>query len=261
MGIEIHTTADFPPDIFGALAKHGNGFEIFVSTQCETDGHRRFTISHELGHYFIEGHVDELLGAKVVAPSIGGNYRKQKDPIEVEADAFASELLMPQPLASKFTRHLPVSITSVRALADRFVVSLSAAAVRFTMLSDAPCVAILSREGAIEWLSPSASLQGHGWISRSLRGEWIPRGSGTSRLYRDKERVAAGKQDSDVSSLSVWFDGAPDVEATDECIGLGRYGRVLTLVSCPDLPSPEDVSDDEEPGDWRDALRTYRLGP
>src|SRR5690349_1578475 len=50
----------FPAGVFGALWRAGNDFGIVVSNACPTMGHRRFTLAHELGHYHIEGHVEQL---------------------------------------------------------------------------------------------------------------------------------------------------------------------------------------------------------
>src|ERR1043166_9084656 len=52
-----------PPPAFGALYKEGNSFRIMVSNTCPNEGFRRFTISHELGHLFLDGHLDELFEA------------------------------------------------------------------------------------------------------------------------------------------------------------------------------------------------------
>jgi hypothetical protein len=40
--------------------------------------------------------------------------------------------------------------------------------------------------------------------------------------------------------LDDWFDG-PDTEISEEVIGLGEYGRTLTVLRAESLPDPEDV--------------------
>lgn len=66
--------------------------------------------------------------------------------------------------------------------------------------------------------------------------------------------------------MCEWFDGAPaGVEVCEDALGLGAYGRVLTVLHLPDVPDPEELdegaaSGEEGSGDWRDALRGYRLG-
>ena len=65
--------------------------------------------------------------------------------------------------------------------------------------------------------------------------------------------------------LSEWFEGSPDVSLGEEAMGLGGYGRVLTLLTCDSLPDADDweergeQSSDHKP-DWRDAMRPYHLG-
>lgn len=241
--VAVQTRSDFPPDVYGALARHGNRFTILVSRACPTEGHRRFTICHELGHYHLEGHVEALFSSADVAFSRGGNYRG-KDPYEVEADAFASELLMPEALARPVVERLVPGIEAVRTIAEQFGVSLSAAAIRLAMLSTEPCAAILCHNRTVEWVSFSQAFDGHSWTPRHRRGDWAPRGSGTYALARDPDRVLAGDEESGSVLLCEWFEGAPTVEATDECVGLGPYARVLTILSCPDLPPAEDETED-----------------
>lgn len=64
--------------------------------------------------------------------------------------------------------------------------------------------------------------------------------------------------------LSEWFEGSPHVSLGEEAMGLGGYGRVLTLLTCDSLPDADDWEDrggqasDDKP-DWRDAMRPYHL--
>src|SRR5215211_6768769 len=55
------TSTGFPPNAYGALVKvSANIFCIMLATHCPNSGHRRFTIGHELGHYFLPGHLEVL---------------------------------------------------------------------------------------------------------------------------------------------------------------------------------------------------------
>ena len=63
------------------------------------------------------------------------------------------------------------------------------------------------------------------------------------------------------------FEGAPsELEATEEVVGLGSYGRTLTILHTPDLLDPEDLEEEtfsseaSRTGDWKDALRGFNLG-
>lgn len=53
-----------PPelDISGYLMQVGNSFGIGYSTAIRSVGFQNFTVSHELGHYFIDDHPAAILG-------------------------------------------------------------------------------------------------------------------------------------------------------------------------------------------------------
>jgi Zn-dependent peptidase ImmA (M78 family) len=83
------------PGMFGCLMKVGDKFGIFYSDRFSSDGFRRFTVAHELGHYFLPGHIEYLFSQ--------GNERHESesgfisdDRYEREADSFAAALLMPE---------------------------------------------------------------------------------------------------------------------------------------------------------------------
>ncbi len=265
-GLSFEQRQGFPPTVFGALFRSGSQFGIVISTACPTEGHRRFTVAHELGHYQLPGHADRLFASGgELALSMAGHFRSQKDPFEVEADLFASELLMPGRLVKPLVQRLVRGIAAVQTLATRFDTSLSAAAIRYSQIADVPTVVLVSKDGVVEWAATSPALWSHRWAKRSWRGDWAPRGSGTRRLSTAPDRVSNGAADGSTMLLCEWLEGAPgDVEAEEEALGLGSYGRVLTVISAADLRDVDDCEEEEteseEERDWRSALRPYRLG-
>ena len=80
--------------ISGFLMRAGDDFGIGYSTAIQNEGFINFTIAHELGHYFLSGHVEAVIGY-----GSGIHYSESgfisNDMHEREADAFAVELLMP----------------------------------------------------------------------------------------------------------------------------------------------------------------------
>lgn len=263
----------FPDGVYGALWRSGNAFGIIVSNDCPTAGHRRFTLAHELGHYHLDGHVDQLFrGGDGLAPSLGGHFRGRKDPMEVEADAFAGELLVPTAFARSLLAGAPVGMHAVIRLRDAFDVSLSCAAIRLAQLADEPLVVVLSKNGVVEWTARSEAFWAQGgWARRSWKQEWIPRRSGTRRLASDAARRRAGADDGSELLVCEWCEGAPpSAVAVEEAVGLGTYDRVLTVLRFPDLPDADAAylraqreeceawDDAGRPGDWRSGLRSYR---
>lgn len=265
-GLEIEEWERFPEGCYGALIRNGNTYHIAVSAACPTPGHRRFTLAHEIAHYRIEGHVEGLGWNGPIALSMGGHYRSRKDPIEVEADHFASELLMPARFVRPLVEAIPPSLAAVRDLARQFETSVSCAAIRFVGLSPEPVIVVLSRDRVIEWTAFSRHFDSLSWNRfRSWKGEWAPRGSATLRLVGDPQAVLLGTEDSEAGLLCEWFEGAPRaLELLEEAVGLGRFGRVLTVLTCPDFPeldaAEEEGYEDDEEQDWKSPLRGYRLG-
>jgi Zn-dependent peptidase ImmA (M78 family) len=258
----------FPEGVYGALFRSGNQFGIIVSTSCPGDGHRRFTIAHELGHYHIPGHVERLFPrGDGIVPSLGGHFRGRKDPVEVEADCFANELLMPERLVRPLIRHVGDGLAAIRALEEQFRTSMSAAAIRFSAITSDPVAVVVSYHGVVEWTARSPALWAYGWARQALKKEWAPKGSATRRLGLAPDRVRRGECDDHSGLLCEWFSDAPDsAEVVEEAVGLGAFGRVLTVLSAGELPdADEEFAEDEQRDDgrshdWRDALRPYHLG-
>lgn len=95
-------------------------------------------------------------------------------------------------------------------------------------------------------------LQAHvGWARPLIRNAKVPADSATWRLSEDKQAILRGGEDSDSASASDWFSGAiGKASLTEEVIGLGRFGRTLTLLTLENAEADEDEDSArwEEPG-------------
>ena len=59
---------------------------------------------------------------------------------------------------------------------------------------------------------------------------------------RAVERRQVVTEDSDAAGIELWFpDCEPGGELVEESVGLGRYGRILTILSTTELPDFEDA--------------------
>lgn len=268
LGLSVHDIPSFSSHCFGALSLVDGKFRILVSEACPTVGHRRFTVSHEVGHAAIDGHVDAMQwvvqGSEKTAFS-EGHYRSVKDPVEVEADHFASELLLPERWARPVVDTLPVGMDAIRTLANRFGASLSCAAVRYAQLSAAPVVVVLSRGDKVEWVAASREVRDADFFRyNATRTARVPSGSAARRLADDPAAVRAGEADGSTDFLGDWFPRAPrGLTVEVDALGLGTYGRVLSLLVFHDLPEPDEIYLQEQLGedqgeyelDWRSEMR------
>lgn len=121
--------AELANNISGAIRFNNEvkKFEILVNSK-DTRVRQRFTIAHELGHFFL--HRDILESEDIHIDIL---YRTEKTPEEVkrekEVDYFAGALLMNRTLLKKLRNNY-----SITELAEMFEVSASAMTVRLDIL-------------------------------------------------------------------------------------------------------------------------------
>lgn len=114
----------------------------------------RFTLAHELGHYFIDTHRIGLKKGKL-QPHSSYNNQNQYDRIEKEADYFASCLLMPEQrfqldiFRKKFNPEL------LNQLCKEYQVSKAACAIRFSLIGNHPIMVVYAEKGFIMWKKTS----------------------------------------------------------------------------------------------------------
>ncbi len=239
-GILYSHDADLPAGIWGALLREDGEFVILVSAICPTVGNRRFSAGHELGHYHLPGHLEALLSSGI---HYSGPPGTTADPLEVEANTFASELLMPEALVNPIVVDAGIGLSSVQAIAGRCETSLTSAAIRYSELTPDPVLIIVSYEGAVEFSYVSPSLWDYPGVAgrHPRRGESLVPGTAAYRLATSPEKVREVAEDSDIASMEIWFPECdPGGELVEESVGLGRYGRVLTVLSSEELPDFED---------------------
>lgn len=95
LGIEIKRLA-FSDELSGVLMRNDSGSVIALNKEH----HRlrqRFTIAHELGHFALK-HKGDMFVDQTVLNRRDGRSSFAIDPQEIEANAFAASLLMPQQL-------------------------------------------------------------------------------------------------------------------------------------------------------------------
>ncbi|MEQ3691921.1 MAG: ImmA/IrrE family metallo-endopeptidase [Flavobacterium sp.] len=110
----------------------------------------RFTIAHELGHYFIDNH---RIGLKkgLLSPHPSNNNENTHFRIEREADYFASCLLMPEEKFKKFILRKKFEFSIIKSLSEYFQTSITATAIRFADIGNHPLMIVFGENGKIKW--------------------------------------------------------------------------------------------------------------
>lgn len=229
--------------VSGMLLRHGNDFCIVYATHIPSPGFQRFSVAHELGHYFLPGHVDQVLKDGFHVSRAGF---VTADPYELEADHFAAGLLMPSaPFRKAMDAHDP-GLDALSAIADRCETSLTATAIRYAELTDSAVAVIMSTGGVIDYCFLSEamkSLPKRDWLRK---GSPLPEGTATSRLAGELARVLACDRIADDIDVRDWLGGIRSVAVSEESVGLGHYGKILTILVAPELGSGGEMDDDDE---------------
>ena len=236
-----------PPDkkgVSGGIIFRDDGVGIFYATDIKSIGFQRFTVSHELGHYFLEGHPEEILRSAPIHLSRAG-FSQGDSSIEIEADHFASGLLMPTHLVKRALRKGSIGLVGIEGLSDEAQCSLTAAAIRAAECSQYPMAIVVSRGDAICYGFLSDSFKRLGKLSYPRKGAPLPM-SATRAFNQSPTNILTAQQQCAETTLADWFDGPSGVPLDEEIVGLGDYGFTLTVFSSDDLPDDPDDDEDNE---------------
>jgi len=243
LGISVHEQPSNVQGSSGMLMRHGNEFAISYATHIQSEGFRRFSIAHELGHYLLAGHVEALFESSDVHESHAGFVSNSR--YEREADDFAAGLLMPSFLFRKSIQQLDDGLGAIEALANNYKASLTAAAIRYVELTDSCSVVVQSLGRTVEWAAMSDSfreIQGLDWIKK---GASLSTEAPTYAFNNDSNNILQSKSTEESVNLQSWFNGSFDIEITEEIKGMGSFGRTLTVLTL-DETDLEGLLEDEE---------------
>lgn len=153
--------------------------------------------------------------------------------VEVEADCFASSLLMPRARFQASAKRAGRDLEGVTQLAKQYCTSITATALRLVQLDLSPCVVLKWQDGKYAWKRLSASAFAKGYRKTVEDPARLPRDCATAKVLRGEAEgvLSAG------TTASTWF---PFVQPssdwntifTEQAISLGRFGA-LTFLSLP----------------------------
>ena len=143
--------------VSGMLLRTGNSFGIAYATHINSIGFRNFSIAHELGHYFLPGHIDAVLAAGSVHESHAGFA--SGDRYEMEADHFAAMLLMPYSLFTNAMRVAGDGLAAIERLAEKCRTPLTATAIRYAKCTRDHVAIVLSSASRINYCFMSNALK------------------------------------------------------------------------------------------------------
>ena len=222
----------------GMLESAAGRFHIYCNTQSTGAAEAprtRFTLAHELGHYYIDEHRRALQAGRAIAHRSTCEY-ESPNVAEQEADHFAANLLMPARrfmTVAKKARRAGLGLGGVLALAGRFQTSITSTAIRYAAAEVAPCAVIkwTWRGYAWKWLSSST-------FEARLRKTFeaftdLPEDCPTRRALARQPQPQRGYFEAGTTA-SAWFPAVGpgdfrDAVFIEQAVSLGRFG-VLTFL-------------------------------
>ena len=230
--------------VSGMFIKNMDAYGILYATHINNEGFQRFSIGHELGHYFLPGHPDAVFSGQIVHESRAGFVSNDK--YEREADHFACGLLMPNYLFDPAIEQAGDGLEAIKSLEKRCGTSLTATAIRYAQRTPEPAAIVVSIGDKVDYCFMSDELKEYPGLSWIKKGSKVPRNSPTYEFNKDNDHVRLANQDAGAIDLATWFGGDIEGELYEEIVGLGGYGKTLTILSASDLPNPEDIEEDSE---------------
>jgi len=226
-GIEL-APGNYGEDFSGRIEYHGDvGKFVLFHPDPQRVRHParvRFSIGHELGHYFLDHHRELLIGG--AAHNSASDFICE-DHLEREADEFAAALLIPGfVMKRRLAKRSFMTLSEVLRLANDCHSSATSAAIRYAKFTREACVVIVSQAGRVLFWIPSeeAGAIGFRYLSSDRR---VPGGSPTAMVSGEEGQLREGTIGS-----GCWFpDLSREVELWEEASPLGNTCRVLTLLA------------------------------
>ena len=222
----------------GRLEFRQGRFYCYYNTKYDEPGRghaprTRFSLAHELGHYFIDSHHQHLRGGGLPHPSQAEPSPSGKVMIEKQANVFAADLLMPPRLFRPLANREDATMDLVRELAGRFDTSLVSTACQIVQHTDFCTAAAVVRGGGLSWLWPSDTMIQRGIYPGPLGR---PRSAATRRAWID---CCAGCNDfgEGASCVGDWFKsfrGLDDLPVIEFYARVPVVDELLVLLVVPE---------------------------
>lgn len=203
------------------LVRKGNKGIIRVKSGISNKGKGRFALAHELGHW--ELHKDQTQWQFC---SEGDLHDYANSDMEIEANTFASEFLMPTVLFRPKCENAAPDLKLIKVLSEEFQVSLTATAVRFVEETKHACIVVLSEDGVVKWWKKSPKCN-DAWIDKRHS---VKEGSAAWDCLQDGRTEP---EEMEAVNREVWFSDSWVEDLYEQSIKLGQYPTILTLLWIP----------------------------
>lgn len=200
---------------------------------------KRFTISHELGHYTIPGHITTQQTIFQCSDKDLTTFGKI-DNKEIEANCFAAELLLPEEHFKKRVQYKDLNKRLLDDLCSEFETSLTATGIRFVTFRPEYAV-VFSENSKIRWFNAGEEFR---YYLDSTPGSLLHK---ESLAYNFFSGVTLPDTFTEIPSY-VWindFKYKKSHRVMELSIGSRTYNHVLTFLYVDNIEEDDDAEDEE----------------
>lgn len=196
---------------------------IKINSSIKEEGQKRFTLAHELGHYFNEIGLRQNRFYQCVINDFNVNTTNL---YEKKANQFASELLMPTDWFRKFTHQRQINTDLIKETANHFKTSVTSTAIKYVDYGATPIALVLTKDFKVQW----------SWINKSFPYQWLPVGykvRNESMVYDFYKKGETVEYD-DLVPAHCWFSEDKTIDSrtsiNEQNIYFKNYKSVLTIL-------------------------------
>lgn len=211
LGIRVRKI-DLGEEIEGVSKSKGNKHLVVLKPAPYSIQKERFTLAHEIGHILIHH------GSHYCKTECFNTFSTQSD-VEQEANAFAEELLLPKRVMLESLKNKDFSWRLICQIADNYIVSASAAAIRLVRLYDDDAIIVWHDGRHIKWQV------------RSEHCFWKLSTSEISNLSLFKLATAVNTVYRKLVDPQVWIDNeVEDLKCEEESVYFKTLQQYLTIL-------------------------------
>jgi Zn-dependent peptidase ImmA (M78 family) len=205
---------------------------IKINSNIQFNERKRFVTAHEIGHLIMHRNMqlpDDTFSNFNIFAEMEKSLKSGRQ--ELEANEFASELLMPEELFLKEAKEKTFSPLLIKHLAERFKTSLTATVFRYLQLNLHPICLVFIENGKVKYWKKSDDLRVFfGDYTRlappidSVATEYIQKNY--SFVYKLEEKAQ-------IIRKSTWFNLGKydhDTEFYEYCIPTKKFKSILSII-------------------------------
>lgn len=195
---------------------------IAINSGIREDGRKRFAVCHEIGHFILPGHgIDGCICKSEDIES----WRKGAPEHEIEANEFASELLLPCKEVKPYVQHKGLTIDLAQNVSKDFGSSLTAASLKCVEVTTEQCAVVFSIAGSIKWFRRNEYFHYFIRVNQKVSDE-----SYAGQLFSGK----CVDEPNGAVPADAWLDSenlSSDARIWEDSIFLPHYNSTITVLT------------------------------